>query len=103
MSLVFAASARVEIADFVSALFSVYLLIVIAWVLAQLVFSLGVSVPYSRPVNAVLDFLRDTAEPYLRIFRRLGLRIGPFDLSPILAIIALQVVSRIIVGILDPA
>ncbi len=103
MSVVFAAGARVEIADFVSALFSVYIIIVLAWVVTQFVFSLGVSVPYSRPANAVLDFLRDTAEPWLRIFRRLGLRIGPVDLSPIVAIIVLQVAARIVVGIIDPA
>ena len=39
----------------------------------SLVFSLGVRVPYYRVVNAVLDFLRDVVEPYLRLFRRLPL------------------------------
>ena len=47
--------------------------------------------PYSRPLNAVLDFLRDVTEPYLRIFRRCGLRFGPLDLSPIVAILVLQI------------
>lgn len=98
--MIFAASVRLEIADFVGALFGVYLLIIIAWIVAQLIFSLGVSVPFSRPANAVLDFLRDCAEPWLRIFRRLGLRIGPFDLSPIVAIIVLQVISAILVRII---
>jgi uncharacterized protein YggT (Ycf19 family) len=56
-----------------------------------------VRVPYSRPVNAVLNFLRDTAEPWLRIFRRLPLRIGPLDLTPIVAILALQIGGNIIV------
>ena len=36
-----------------------------------LIFSLGVRVPYSRWSDAVLDFLRDVSEPYLRIFRPL--------------------------------
>lgn len=102
MTLVLAASARAEIADFVSALFGVYIIIVLAWVVAQFIFSMGVSVPYSRPLNAVLDFLRDCAEPWLRIFRRLGLRIGPFDLSPIVAILVLQVIRALLVGIIDP-
>lgn len=95
-------TARVEIADFVGAAFSIYALILIAWIVMNLLFSLGVSVPFSRPANAVLDFLRDTAEPYLRIFRRLGLRFGPFDFSPIVAIIVLQVVGAIVVGAIDP-
>jgi YggT family protein len=99
----FAAAARVEIADFVGAAFSIYALIVIAWIVCQLMFSLGVSVPFSRAANAVLDFLRDCTEPYLRIFRRLGLQFGPFDFSPIVALIVLQVVGALVVGAIDPA
>ena len=41
----------------------------------------------------MLDFLRDTANPWLQLFRRLPLQIGPLDLSPIVAIIALQIVG----------
>ena len=93
---------RTDVAEFVGAAFSIYALIVVAWVVAQLVFSLGVSVPFSRWSNAVLDFLRDCAEPYLRIFRRLGLRIGPFDLSPIVALIVLQVVAALVVSAIEP-
>ena len=100
---VFAASARAEIADFLSALITVYTIIVIAWVVASLVFSLGARVPYSRPLNAVLDFLRDVANPWLNLFRRLPLRIGPLDLSPIVAIIVLQLLGGIVINIVDPA
>ena len=95
--------ARQEIADFVSALITVYWVIIIAWIVASFVFALGARVPYSRPVNAVLDFLRDVSEPYLRIFRRLPLRIGPLDLSPIVALIVLRIVGSIVVGLIDPA
>lgn len=94
--------AREQIADFVAALFWVYTLIIIAWVVASLVFSLGVRVPYSRPVNAVLDFLRDVTEPFLRLFRFLPLRIGPLDLTPIVAIIALRIVGSIVVNLIRP-
>ena len=94
--------ARQEIADFVSALITVYWVIIIAWIVVSFVFALGARVPYSPPVNAVLDFLRDVSEPYLRIFRRLPLRIGPLDLSPIVALIVLRIVGSIIVGLIDP-
>jgi YggT family protein len=66
------------------------------------VFALGARVPYSRPLNAILDFLRDVSEPYLRIFRRLPLRVGPLDLSPIVAIFVLQIVGGIVVSLIDP-
>ena len=100
---VFAASARSEIADFVSALVTVYVIVIIAWVLVSFIFSMGVRVPYSRWLNAVLDFLRDTATPWLNLFRRLPLRIGPLDLTPIVAIIALQLLGGIVVSAIRPA
>ena len=93
---------RQDIADFVSALFWVYTLCVLAYIVMSLVLSLGLRVPYSRPLNAVLDFLRDVTEPFLRIFRRLGLQFGPFDLSPIIALLVLQLVGRLIVGLIAP-
>ena len=93
---------RQQVAEFLEALILVYTLCVIAWVIASFVFSLGGRVPYSRPLNAILDFLRDVSEPFLRIFRRLGLRIGPLDLSPMVAILVLQIGGGIIVGLIAP-
>ena len=100
MSLVLA-SARTQIADYVSALFLVYGLIIVVYVLTSLVFSLGVRVPYARWSDAVLTFLRDVSEPYLRIFRRFIPMIGPLDLSPIVALIVLQIVGGIVVRLIQ--
>jgi YggT family protein len=94
--------ARQEIADFVAALIGVYSLCIIAWIVVSFVFSLGARVPYNRFVNAIMDFLRDVSEPFLRIFRRLGLRVGPLDLSPIVALLALSIGGRIIVSLIAP-
>jgi YggT family protein len=94
--------AREQIADFLATLIWVYTLLVFAWVITSFVFAMGVRVPYSRALNTVLDFLRDTVEPYLRLFRPLPLRIGPLDLTPIVAIFALQIVGGIVVGLIRP-
>jgi YggT family protein len=102
IGLILAASARQETADFVAALFFVYSLVIVGWIVVSLVLSLGLRVPYNRGVRGTMDFLHDTSEPYLRIFRRLGLQIGPLDLSPILALIALRLVGGLIVGAIDP-
>lgn len=94
--------AREQIASFLDALITVYTLCIVGWVIVSLVLSLGARVPYSRPVNAVLDFLRDVTEPFLRIFRRLGLQIGPFDLSPMVAILVLQIGGGLLVSAIAP-
>jgi YggT family protein len=95
---VLAAIDRATVADFLAALVTVYSLLIFAYVLLSLVFSFGVRVPYSRWSDAVLGFLRDVCEPYLRIFRRFIPMIGPLDISPIVALLVLQIVGNIVVG-----
>jgi YggT family protein len=95
-------NARQQIADFLSALIDVYTLIIFAWIIVSWIFSFGVRIPYSRPVNAVLDFLRDVTNPYLRIFRRLGLQFGPIDLSPMVAILVLVIGGQFLVSLIAP-
>jgi uncharacterized protein YggT (Ycf19 family) len=93
---------RAEIADFLSALLTVYTLLIFAYIVSSLVFAFGGRVPYNRGVDAVLTFLRQVCEPYLRIFRRFIPSIGPFDLSPIVAIFVLRIVGGIVIDVVRP-
>ena len=95
------AALRNEVADFLSALLYVYLLLILAYIVISLLINFGVRPPYSRAFDAVFGFLRDVVEPYLRIFRRFIPPIGPLDLSPIVGIILLQIVGGIIINIVD--
>jgi YggT family protein len=95
---VLAAIDRTDIAKYLAALVTVYSLIIFAYVLLSLVFSFGVRVPYSRWSDGVLGFLRDVCEPYLRIFRRFIPMIGPLDISPIVALLVLQIVGNFVVN-----
>jgi YggT family protein len=91
------ASARTQIADYLSTLIYVYTLLIILHIVVQLIFAAGFRPPYSRATSAVLGFLRDVCEPFLRIFRRLLPSFGGFDFSPIVAIIVLGLVNSIVV------
>jgi YggT family protein len=92
------ASARTQVAGFLSTLIWVYTLLIILYIVVQLLFSVGLRPPYSRTTDAILGFLRDICEPYLRIFRRLIPAFGGFDFSPILAILTLQIINSIVVN-----
>jgi YggT family protein len=92
------ASVRTEIAGYLSTLIYVYTLLIILYIVVQLLFSFGVRPPYSRASDAVLTFLRDICEPYLRIFRRIIPMAGSFDFSPIVAIIVLSLINSLIVN-----
>jgi YggT family protein len=93
-----AAAARVDIANYVSGLFTVYIVILFIYILLNIMFSFGVRPPYSRVTDAVLGFLRDVSEPYLRVFRRFIPPLGAIDLSPMLAIIVLYFVRTLLVN-----
>lgn len=92
---------RYDIADYVSALFLVYIILILLNVLISWV----PRMPYNRPLRATLDFITETTNPYLNLFRRFLPPIGgggfALDLSPILGIIALYVVRAIVVGLIE--
>jgi len=91
------ATARTEIAGLLSTLIYVYTILIVMHIVIQLLFSAGLRPPYNRATNSVLQFLRDTCEPFLRIFRRLIPSFGGIDFSPLLALITLQIVNRVLV------
>jgi uncharacterized protein YggT (Ycf19 family) len=91
------ADTRSQVADFLSALILVYVILIIAYILMTLFFGFGGRIPYSRWSRAIMDFLSETVEPYLNIFRRFIPPIGPLDISPIVAILVLQIGGGLIV------
>ncbi|HEX4467033.1 MAG TPA: YggT family protein [Solirubrobacteraceae bacterium] len=91
------ASTRTGIADFLNALLWVYLIILIGYIVLQMLFNVGIRPPYSRAFDAVLSFLRDVCEPFLRLFRRYVPQLGGLDLSALFAIITVQVVKEVLI------
>lgn len=93
-----AAVTRLDVANYIEDLFAVYIACLLIYILTNLVFAFGLRPPYSRQLNAVLTFLREVCEPYLRIFRRFIPSFGGIDLSPMVAIIVLGIVRTILVN-----
>jgi YggT family protein len=91
-----------DVSTYVSALFVVYTILI----LLNILISFVPRMPYSPWLRAVLDFITETTDPYLNIFRRVMRPIGgaggfAFDLSPILALIVLGLAEGIVVGALS--
>jgi YggT family protein len=95
-----AALGRAEVADYVNAIFIVYIVLIFANVLISYI----PRMPYSPPLRAVLDFVKETTDPYLNLFRRFLPPIGgggfALDLSPIIGIVVLFVVQAVVVGLI---
>jgi YggT family protein len=90
-----------KVANYVSALFYVYIALIFLYILLNMLFSFGMRTPYSRWTDAVLNFLRDVSEPYLRLFRKVIPQMGAFDFSPMVAIIVLYIVRYLVVKIIS--
>jgi YggT family protein len=93
---------RADIADYVDKLFLVYLILIFIRILLSWI----PRMPYNPVLNAVVTFVHDTTDPYLRIFRRIIPPLGgggfALDLSPIVAIIVLAIVRAVVVGAIEP-
>jgi uncharacterized protein YggT (Ycf19 family) len=95
------ALSRGDVSDYVSALFTVYIVLIFANILISYI----PRMPYSPPLRAVLDFIKDTTDPYLNLFRRFLPPIGgggfALDLSPVIGIIVLFVLQAVISGLIS--
>ena len=85
-----------SVQNFVEVFTLVYFLLIFAYILMS-----WVRLPYSIWLNRIQRFLYDVCEPYLRIFRRILPPFGPLDLSPVVAIFSLWIVSQVVVSLLD--
>src|SRR4051794_26505151 len=93
---------RANIADYVNALFLVYMILIFARILLSWI----PRMPYNPTLSAVVGFIHEVTDPYLNIFRRVLPPVGgggmALDLSPIVAIIVLILAQSLIVGAIRP-
>jgi YggT family protein len=83
--------AQTSVQRFVDVFITVYALLLFAYIILT-----WVRLPYSPTMERVERFLADICVPYLGLFRRFIPPIGPLDVSPILAFLALYVIHRLL-------
>jgi YggT family protein len=97
---ILAALTRSDVADYVDALFLVYIILIFLNVLSSWI----PRMPYNRWLRAVLDFVAETTNPYLNLFRRVIPPLGggglALDLSPMIGIVVLFIARGLIVALI---
>lgn len=91
---------RADVADYVGALFLIYIVLILINVLLSWV----PRMPYNPTLRTVLDFVTETTNPYLNLFRRFIPPLGgggfALDLSPMLGLIVLFILRALVVGLI---
>jgi YggT family protein len=91
-----AAIDRVDVADYVSTLITVYVVLIFI----RILMSYFRNIPYYRALDLFLRFVTEVTDPWLNIFRRFipPVRAGPaaIDLSPMIAVFVLIILGRVV-------
>jgi YggT family protein len=95
------ALSRYDIANYVEGLFLVYIILIFLNILSSWV----PRMPENRALRVALEFVKETTDPYLNLFRRFLPPVGgggfALDLSPILGVIVLFVLRAVVVGLIE--
>ncbi|HEY2937331.1 MAG TPA: YggT family protein [Gaiellaceae bacterium] len=81
-----------SVQNFVRVFVYLYIFLILAYVITS-----WIRLPYSPWLNRVQRFLYDVCDPYLRLFRRILPPLGPLDLSPMVAVLALVLLEQLVV------
>jgi len=96
---VLAAITRKDLGNYVYTLALVYAVLIFIRILLS-----WFRLPYSRWLNAVIEFITEVTDPYLNLWRRVLplVRLGPgaIDLSPMVGTIVLLLVAGIVSGLI---
>ena len=93
---------RADVADYVITFVYVYVILIFVRILLYWL----PRIPYSRPLDIFLTFVRDVVDPYLNLFRRFipMARIGGagIDLSPMIGTFVLLIVGNFVAAAIAP-
>jgi YggT family protein len=80
-----------SVVSFLQVFIYVYSILILAYIITS-----WVRLPYSVWLNRIQRFLYDVCDPYLRLWRRILPTFGPLDLSPVVGVAFLYIVSAIL-------
>lgn len=84
-----------SILSFIVRIFDFYALLIVVWCILS-----WIPLPREGVIADIVGAIDSLVSPYINLFRRFIPPFGGFDFSPVVAIIALQLVERLLLGIL---
>jgi len=84
-----------DLYNLIAKLLGVYQLIIFVWVVLGWL-QMYNALPYSRPLHIIMEILYRLTEPVLGFFRRFLPPMGGLDLSPLIAILGIEVLIMIL-------
>lgn len=88
---------RTDVASYIQALLWIYT----GLIFVRILISWIPRIPYNRALYAVIQFVHDVTDPYLKIFRRIIPPIGSggfgIDLSPLIGLLVLYILGGLLV------
>ncbi len=101
LSVLLLAISRGDVASYVSALFTVYIVLIFIRILSSWI----PRMPQNTALLAVVRFAQQTTDPYLNVFRRVLPPVGgsglAIDLSPMIGLFLLLIGQTIVVGAIN--
>jgi YggT family protein len=92
---------RVDVADYVSTLITVYVVLIFI----RILMSYFRSIPYYRALDIFLRFVTEVTDPWLNLFRRFipPVRMGPaaIDLTPMIAVFVLYILGALVTRLIS--
>jgi YggT family protein len=92
---------RVDVADYVSTLITVYVVLIFI----RILMSYFRSIPYYRVLDIFLRFVTEVTDPWLNLFRRFipPVRMGPaaIDLTPVIAVFVLYILGALVTRLIS--
>jgi YggT family protein len=91
---------RIDIANYVSTLITVYVVLIFI----RILMTYFRSIPYYRALDVFLRFVTEVTDPWLNLFRRFipPVRMGPaaLDLTPMIAVFVLILLGRVVTSLI---
>ena len=87
--------------DVLTSFVDIFITLYIVLILVQILLSFLPRVPFNMFTYRLREYLTETVNPFLALFRRILPPFGPLDLSPMIAIFALYALRIVVISILD--